>query len=134
MKDRILLNFGLKSPLVNADTNSLTSDFWRFLSNIVSNINNIRILETVTTNQALYVANWNTDLILCDTSLNAVTIQMPAASLIKYKPITIKCLNNANNVTILPNALETIDNASSIVLTAYESLQLISDGNNLWSI
>lgn len=136
MKNRITLNYNLKSPLVDSNSNLFTADFWRFLVNLERQTNNsARMqLEALTISDITFNADWNTDLIMCDTSLNPVTINLPAASIVKYKPIIIKCLNIANNVALLPNGSETLDNTTSIILTAYESLQIISDGYNLWSI
>jgi hypothetical protein len=48
------------------------------------------------------------------------------------KPITIKRINSgANNITIDPNSTETVDGATTRILTQqYESVTLVSNGSN----
>lgn len=134
MKDKITLSFNLKTPLISRDANLLNTDFWRFLTTLSFAVNNARILETITVSDTEYNANWNTDLIMCDTSLNPITINLPSASILQNKPLTIKCINSSNNVTIIPFSGETIDGSLSVTISAYNSITVLANANEIWSV
>jgi len=62
----------------------------------------------------------------------AVTLPVPAAGV---KVSVKKTDASANAVTVSPHASETIDGASSVVIsTQYESDDFLSDGTNWWRV
>lgn len=86
---------------------------------------------TTSTKTSAYTTTASDDYILVDAAGGAITIGMHAAST-ATKPVTIKRINSgANNVTIDPNASETIDGATTRVLAQqWESVTLVSNGSN----
>lgn len=73
-------------------------------------------------------------IVLCDTSSNAITVNLPAAADYPNKQFTIKVIDATNNVTIDGNASETIDGATTVTLsTQYQSRTVVSDGND-WHV
>lgn len=89
---------------------------------------------SVTTKTATYTATASDYTIVCNNS-GAITINLPAASGATGRVYVIKKISAAlNNVTIDPNSSETIDGASSRVLTLqYESVMIQCDGTS-WYI
>jgi hypothetical protein len=73
--------------------------------------------------------------VTCDSSGGAFTITLPAASGRTGRVYNIKKTDSsANAVTVDGNASETIDGATTVVITTqYDSLQIQSDGSN-WHI
>ena len=74
---------------------------------------------------------------LCDATSGNITINLPSAS--DYNnapPITFKKIDaSANTVTIDGDGSETIDGATTKVLSAqYNSITIISDGENWWIV
>ena len=85
----------------------------------------------------------NTDrriVILCDTSSNAVTINLPAAADSNNRILYIKDKGGnagtaARAITIDPNASETIDGAATLdINTDYGSVTIICDGSNWFAL
>ena len=74
----------------------------------------------------------NDNVVLVDASGGARNITLPTPTSGRVLQVKDKLGNAAtNNITILPNASETIDGASSKVISAaYGSVQLVSDGTN----
>jgi hypothetical protein len=73
--------------------------------------------------------------LLCDTSSNAITVNLVAAATAGdgYR-LDIKSVDATNNVTIDGSGSETIDGATTAVLTTqYENISLVCDGSN-WHI
>lgn len=82
-----------------------------------------------------YTATSSDCVISCDASGGAFTITLPTASGIAGRLYRIKKSDTSGNaVTIDPNGSETIDGSSTKSLTtAYDSVDLISDGTN-WEV
>ena len=83
----------------------------------------------------------NTDpriIYLCDSSSNAITINLPAASDSDDRIFYIKDKGGAagtNNITIDPNGSETIDGALTLVINSnYGNVQIVCDGSNWFTI
>lgn len=89
---------------------------------------------SITTKTANYTATASDYSIVCNNS-GAITISLPAASGATGRVYVIKKISAAlNNVTIDPNASETIDGATTRVLTTqYESVLIQCDGTS-WYI
>jgi hypothetical protein len=90
-----------------------------------------QLSTTTSTKTTTYTTTATDDYILADGASAAFTINMHAAST-ATKPITIKRINSgANNITIDPNSTETVDGATTRILTQqYESVTLVSNGSN----
>jgi hypothetical protein len=72
--------------------------------------------------------------ILCDTSSNAITINLPAAGGCSGRMYNIKVVDNTNSVTVDANGSETIDGESTQVMTQqYSTMTIQSNGSN-WYI
>jgi hypothetical protein len=74
-------------------------------------------------------------IVICDASSGAFTISLPSAAGIAGRQYTIKKVDSSPNaVTIVPHGTETIDGASSYVLSAqWKYVTIVSDGSN-WLI
>jgi hypothetical protein len=72
---------------------------------------------------------------LCDATSGNVTVNLPAASGASEKVFTVKKTDSSSNtVTLDGNASETIDGATTFVLSAqYQSITVACDGSN-WFI
>lgn len=91
--------------------------------------------RTVVTKTLNYIAVASDGIILADATGGSLTITLPSAVGIKGKTYSVKRLNaGANTVTVAAAGAETIDGASTEVLTMqYVSIDLVSDDAN-WSI
>lgn len=88
-------------------------------------------LRTVT---ATTTASATDHTILCDAA-GAMTVNLPAAAGCPGRIYVVKKISAANNVTIDGNGTETIDGATTKVLTTqYETARLQSDGNAWFSL
>lgn len=89
------------------------------------------LTTTTATKTAAYTSTASDDYLLADGASAAFTITLHAAAT-ATKPLTIKRINSgANNITIDPNASETVDGATTRVLTQqYESVTMVSNGSN----
>jgi hypothetical protein len=94
------------------------------------------VAKSITTKTANYTATVNDHTIICDNTGGAITISLPAASGCSGRVYVIKKVSGILlNVTIDPNAAETIDGSSSRVLTLqYEGVMIQSDGSNWFVI
>lgn len=73
----------------------------------------------IATKTGNYTATLDDDTILVDATSGAITITLPAASTATNKVLTVKKIDSsANTVTVAPNAAETIDGATTMVLSA----------------
>ena len=73
--------------------------------------------------------------VLCDTTANDVTCNLPTAVGISGRVVVFKKLVAANNMRIIPNGAETIDGAASyITAVQWNSVTLISNGANWFLI
>ena len=89
----------------------------------------------ITTKTATYTATASDYTIICNNTGGAISINLPAAAGCSGRVYVIKKISGAVlNVTIDPNALETIDGATTRVLTTqYESVMIQSNGTS-WYI
>lgn len=93
------------------------------------------INRTTTVSGATYTAGTNQEtVILADASSNAITIDLPAGSPDLY--YTIKKIDSSVNiVTVDGNGTQTIDgDLTKDITVQYESIKIVSDGNNWWII
>jgi len=85
-------------------------------------------IETVTTNTTLDATHYS---VLVDDSGGSKTITLPAAAVCDGRIYNIKKLSASNTTTIDGNASETIDGATTLVLTTrYQTAKIQSDGTN----
>ena len=87
----------------------------------------------VITTATNYLAQNNTNYLLCDTSSNAVTVTLPAVAAASGYLITVKNIDGANNVTVQATGAETIDGGATDTLAGLSSGGYLSDGSN-WHI
>lgn len=92
----------------------------------VLSVSTITVDTTLTTSQTV---------VLCDASLRAIIVTLPAASSNTGRLYHIKNIgSSANTVTIDGNANETIDGGLTAVITdRYGTLSIVSDGSN-WHV
>lgn len=92
----------------------------------------------VSSNSYTYSSTGNHDIILVSvTSSEAVTITLPIASAINNIVDIVDAAGNAgtNNITIVPNANETIVGETTLVINAdYNSVTLYPNGSTSWLI
>lgn len=73
--------------------------------------------------------------VLVDTRQGAVSMRLPPATERKGRVFVLKYAAGSNNITILPFGADTIDGASSLVVTVVSTTnRLVSDGTNWWAI
>lgn len=91
-----------------------------------SNVNSVSSSYVITSTDAV---------VLADATGGAVTVTLPTAASITGKVYTVKRINSgSNNVTLATTGGQTIDGATTQVMTIqYTSLDVISDGSN-WEI
>lgn len=85
---------------------------------------------TTTTN---YLAQNNTNYLLCDTALTAITVTLPAVAASNGYLVTVKNIDGTNDVTVQTTGPETIDGSATDTLAGLSSAGYISDGSN-WHI
>lgn len=90
-------------------------------------------IETITASSDTLDATNHT--VLCDATSNAITINLPSAVLFEGAIFRIKKIDSSSNyVTIDGDGSETIDGATTLVITTqYNSVTIQSDGSN-WNI
>lgn len=83
-----------------------------------------------------YTLDTTYDVVLCDCSGGAITLNLPAAASSEGFGYTIvKIDSSANTVTIDGNASETIDDQTTQVISfQYTSLQIVCDGSEWWIV
>lgn len=89
----------------------------------------------VTTTAATYNATSADDVIIADTTINAITVNLPAAAGLAGYMLRVKKVGGAlNNVTIDGNSSETIDGLlTNIISTLNASVTLVCDGSQ-WRV
>ncbi len=81
---------------------------------------------------ANYTAGENDHVIECAPS-GAMTVTLPAASVMRNKRIVVKRTNNTTHTVTIQGAAGNIDGAASVTLTtAHQSREVFSDGANWW--
>jgi hypothetical protein len=92
------------------------------------------VATAITTKTTTYTATASDHTIVCNNA-GAITINLPAAAGCSGRIYVIKKISGAAlNVTIDPNAAETIDGAATrLLVTQYESVMIQSDGTS-WFI
>ena len=79
-----------------------------------------------------YTAGENDHVIECAPS-GAMTVTLPAASVMRNKRIVIKRTNNTTHTVTIQSSSGNIDGAASVTLTtAHQSREVFSDGANWW--
>lgn len=83
-----------------------------------------------------YTANVSDSFIPVNATSAAVTITLPAADQCQGKRITVKKTDvSANTVTVDGNGAETIDDATTqVITTQYDSICVMSDGSEWWIV
>jgi hypothetical protein len=72
-------------------------------------------------------------LIFIDSSVGSLALTLPDATIMRGESIEFKKIVSANNVTLTPNGIQTIDGAANLVMTLLEFKRITSDGTN-WFI
>lgn len=93
----------------------------------------VPVVNNVTTGTYSAVATYGTQILLCNTSSNNITINLPTA-ISNNATYVIKKIASTNSMIIDPSGTETIDGSTSVTITVENTcLTLISDGSN-WRI
>ena len=98
----VTTNFSLENTAANHMTVSGTA------SNVVMVSNTVRELTITNTSASTYPQTTNDDVIICDTSSNAVEVDLLAVASARDIVLTI-VRNGGNNVTVDPNGSEEIN-------------------------
>lgn len=106
----------------------------RELYRIGDAINYVQLyVQDRTVTGSTYTVTDEDGIILADATSNTIAITLPRT--VKERLVSVKKLDNINNVTIQTSGSETIDGAATKVLsTQYDSVTLICDGSNWWII
>lgn len=105
------------------------SEFVDMLGGMAVRVRSVSATTTVDT-------GGNKDHVILVTASAAVTVNLPAASTMTGRVLVVKKIDaSANNVTIDPNASETIDGATTRVLsTQWASVRFVSNGTSWFTI
>lgn len=96
-------------------------------------IPNTPSITIVTSSSVSPTATYGNEVILCNTTSNSITVNLPTA-VSNNATYTIKKIAAANSMIIDPNGTQTIDGSTTITITVENtSLVLVSDGSN-WRI
>lgn len=91
------------------------------------------ILSTETITAATQTVAATTIQVFCDSSSNAVEVDLPAAASSTGRVIAVKNVDNTNGCSIDPNGSEEIDgSATTLVVGVLENIEIISDGTAWW--
>ncbi|RLC88227.1 MAG: hypothetical protein DRJ03_03520 [Chloroflexi bacterium] len=125
---------GIGDIILPADTpNDLRIAIEEFMRRVEDNVNYLLFPQLVSVTAA-YTATDLDSAIIVDATSGAVTVTLPDAATVDQKILTIKKIDNSNNVTVDGNGSQTIDGSATQVLsTQYEALTIQSDGSN-WYI
>lgn len=87
------------------------------------------------TKATTYTATIDDEVVLCDGSISGWTLTLPTAASAKGRLLIVKALSvSGGNITIDGNGSETIDGATTLVIsTAYRAVTLCSDGSS-WHV
>jgi uncharacterized protein YqkB len=88
----------------------------------------------VTKTTGTYTLDTTYDVVLCNCAGGAITLNLPAVATSEGFGYTIKKIDSsANEVTINPSGLETIDDDTTLILDSqYSSAQIVCDGTEWW--
>ena len=95
---------------------------------------NCTLSPAIVTATATFTADANDLVILSSATAASFTINLPAAADVSGQVYHIKKIDSsANTITVDANGSETIDGATTAVLTTqYESIQIVCDGTEWW--
>lgn len=141
--DAVVFSINSAGELVALGSDSPSSDqvltwdgskaVWENASGEGGSGDNLSLTALKTSNYT--AANWEMVLVNLVGASGDVTVTLPAASSNKQIAVKIAGLASGKEVIVDGNSSETIDGlATRIMNTDYESVHLISDGNNWWRI
>lgn len=117
------------APIVESDILPVSVVWLVWFSELIKKLNQAPIFN-ITSATANYTLTLEDQLVLCNGNF---TVTLPAAASAKYKGYKIK--NIGSSVVALDgNGAETIDEVSTKYVEQYETLDVISDGTEWWSI
>lgn len=95
---------------------------------------NIPVLNKATVSSATYNIT-DANIIFCNTTSNAITLTLPSPSVVHMLQIK-RIVANGCAVTINPNASETIEGGSSLVIGGgtLSAVTLVSDNTDWWVV
>ena len=118
-------------PIIGNDLSASLLDRFREYSVALNQCADHRLSEFVQV-VANYTAGQNDHVIECAPS-GAMTVTLPAASVMRNKRIVIKRTNNTTHTVTIQSSSGNIDGAASVTLTtAHQSREVFSDGANWW--
>ena len=118
-------------PIIGNDLSASLLDRFREYSVALNQCADHRLSEFVSVT-GTYTAGQNDHVIECAPS-GAMTVTLPAASVMRNKRIVIKRTNNTTHTVTIQSSSGNIDGAASVTLTtAHQSREVFSDGANWW--
>ena len=118
-------------PIIGNDLSASLLDRFREYSVALNQCADHRLSEFVSVT-GTYTAGQNDHVIECAPS-GAMTVTLPAASVMRNKRIVIKRTNNTTHTVTIQSSSGNIDGAASVTLTtAHQSREVFSDGTNWW--
>ncbi len=118
-------------PIIGNDLSASLLDRFREYSVSLNQCADHRLSEFVSVT-GTYTAGQNDHVIECAPS-GAMTVTLPAASVMRNKRIVIKRTNNTTHTVTIQSSSGNIDGAASVTLTtAHQSREVFSDGANWW--
>ena len=118
-------------PIIGNDLSASLLDRFREYSVALNQCAEHRLSEFVSVT-GTYTAGENDHVIECAPS-GAMTVTLPAASVMRNKRIVIKRTNNTTHTVTIQSSSGNIDGSASVTLTtAHQSREVFSDGANWW--
>jgi len=118
-------------PIIGNDLSASLLDRFREYSVALNQCADHRLSEFVSIT-GTYTAGQNDHVIECAPS-GAMTVTLPAASVMRNKRIVIKRTNNTTHTVTIQSSSGNIDGSASVTLTtAHQSREVFSDGANWW--
>jgi len=91
--------------------------------------------QVTTTTNSTYAVATTDHIVLADATSGAITVNLPAASTTGRELVVKKVDSSANAVTIDGNGAETIDGATTQVISVqYDAVKIVSDGTEWWIV
>lgn len=114
----------------NTTSDVSPEDVRNALTNLMNSTWNSTTATSITNSASPYTLDIDaTRFLLCDDTSGAITVNLPAVATYPNRVVTITKLSASNSVTIDGNASETINGATTLVLSGqYDSVTIANNG------
>jgi hypothetical protein len=124
-----------EGELFRSDGTSRAEGTWEYKNSNWSKLfSENAVTDSINNTDSPYAVATTTEIVFCDTSSGAITVNLPTAVSDTGRKFTFKLTTAGNTLTIDPNGAQTIDGATTFELRADdEEVTVVSDGAN-WQV